>query len=391
MNALRMFLKRHRKLAFFPSVIRYKKMRAMKRSEISSLRLQTMKVNTSYALKQSFGAIVAICLLNLGPLAKASMPEHVKASLNRMVGDWVLTTELGDRTVSETVTFESRGNEDVIFYEVIGESFLTGEPTRMTGIFAWDEQARKVMEHGFTHEGGTLTAKHDITVDGWTDQVTRTHFMDGRHVSETVDRVFTFQSADRFTLVWKNRMVDGNSEPGMMSVFTRQKIQQTGEKWSGAVKRGISDLSTEFLMTLHAPLDPAQAIDAALMIYNVREGGWVKGPRIEGKLKAPAADWLRILPDGTMRLDVRGTIETADGALIYINYGGVIRHTEVSQAKEQSGEIIAADEMYFVISVNMRTSDERYLWVNQAQYVGKMSRAKEGAGSFVEYDIFAVK
>jgi hypothetical protein len=87
---------------------------------------------------------------------------------------------------------------------------------------------------------------------------------------------------------------------------------------------------------------------------------------------------------------VRGTIETADGALIYVNYGGVIRHTEVSQAKEQSGETIAADEMYFVISVNMRTSDERYLWVNQAQYIGKMSRVKEGEGSFVEYDIFAV-
>lgn len=348
-------------------------------------------MNTTRALKQSFGAIVTICLLHLGPLAKASMPEHVKASLNRMVGDWMLTTELGDRTVSETVTFESRGDDDVIFYEVIGESFLTGEPTRMTGIFAWDEQAGKVMEHGFTHDGGTLTAIHDISVDGWTDQVTRTHFMDGRHVSETVDRVFTFQSADRFTLVWKNRMVDGNSEPGMMSVFTRQKIQQTEEKWSGSVKRRITDLSAEFVMTLHAPLDPAQAIDAALMIYNVREGGWVKGPRIEGKLKAPAADWLRILPDGTMRLDVRGTIETADGALIYINYGGVIRHTELSLAKEQSGEIIADDEMYFVISVNMRTSDERYLWVNQAQYVGKMNRVKEGAGSFVEYDIFAVK
>ena len=91
-----------------------------------------------------------------------------------------------------------------------------------------------------------------------------------------------------------------------------------------------------------------------------------------------------------MRLDVRGTIETTDGALIYVNYGGVIRQTEVSEAKSQSGEVIDADEMYFVISVTMRTSDKRYLWVNQAQYVGKMRRVKEGDGSFVEYDIFAV-
>ena len=37
----------------------------------------------------------------------ASMPEAVKASLNRMVGQWVLSTELGDRTVTESITFES--------------------------------------------------------------------------------------------------------------------------------------------------------------------------------------------------------------------------------------------------------------------------------------------
>ena len=144
-------------------------------------------------------------------------------------------------------------------------------------------------------------------------------------------------------------------------------------------------------MTLHAPLDRAQEIDSALVIHNVREGGWVKGPGIEGKLRAPAADWLRILPDGTMRLDVRGTIETNDGALIYISYGGVIRPTAESRAKEQAGGVIVADEMYFVTAVNMRTSAEPYKWVNHAQYVGKMTRVKEGEKSFVEYDIFAVK
>ncbi|MDB4651713.1 DUF3237 domain-containing protein, partial [Verrucomicrobia bacterium] len=73
--------------------------------------------------------------------------------------------------------------------------------------------------------------------------------------------------------------------------------RETGIKGSGAEKREPTDLSTEYVMTLHAPLDPGQAIDASLIIYNVREGGWVKGPRIEGKLKAPAADWLRILPE----------------------------------------------------------------------------------------------
>ena len=51
-----------------------------------------------------------------------------------------------------------------------------------------------------------------------------------------------------------------------------------------------TSISTEYVMTLHAPLDPPQEIDSALVIHNVREGGWVKGPGIEGKLRAPAAD-----------------------------------------------------------------------------------------------------
>jgi len=44
-----------------------------------------------------------------------------------------------------------------------------------------------------------------------------------------------------------------------------------------------TSVQTEYLMTLHAPLDAPQAIDQGLLIYNVPPGGWVEGPRIKGK------------------------------------------------------------------------------------------------------------
>jgi len=50
-------------------------------------------------------------------------------------------------------------------------------------------------------------------------------------------------------------------------------------------------ISTEYLMTLYAPLEAAQEIDSSLYVYNVRPGGWVKGPRINGTLLAPGGDW----------------------------------------------------------------------------------------------------
>ena len=78
-------------------------------------------------------------------------------------------------------------------------------------------------------------------------------------------------------------------------------------------------------MTLQAPLDAPQAIDQGLLVYNVQPGGWVEGPRIKGKLLAPAADWLRVMPSGVLRLDVRGTIQTDDGDLVYVTYSGAIQ------------------------------------------------------------------
>ncbi|MEH2610063.1 hypothetical protein V1293_002352 [Bradyrhizobium sp. AZCC 1693] len=69
-----------------------------------------------------------------------------------------------------------------------------------------------------------------------------------------------------------------------------------------------TSMQTEYLMTLHAPLDAPQAIDQSLLIYNVQPGGWVDGPRIKGKFVGPGADWLRVMPSGVFRLDVRATM-----------------------------------------------------------------------------------
>lgn len=151
-----------------------------------------------------------------------------------------------------------------------------------------------------------------------------------------------------------------------------------------------TDISTEYLMTLHAPLDAPLTIDESLIIYNVLDGGWVKGPKIEGKLRAPGGDWLQLLSDGTLRIDVRLTIETDDGALIYLSYNGVARRTGESMAKRARGEIVGPDDMYFITAPTMRTSSERYDWLNHVQCIGKMVQSKSGEGAHVKYDVFVV-
>ena len=152
-----------------------------------------------------------------------------------------------------------------------------------------------------------------------------------------------------------------------------------------------TNISTEYLMTLYAPLDPPQKIDDSLSIYNVRPGGWVKGPRIKGTLIAPGADWVRVMPNGNVRLDVRGTIKTDDGALIYISYNGIVSMSPEVAKRRANGETLASTDQYFLTAPTMETSSKAYLWLNHLQCVGKIVESKAGDGAFVKYDIFAVR
>lgn len=150
-------------------------------------------------------------------------------------------------------------------------------------------------------------------------------------------------------------------------------------------------VETEFLMTLYAPLDPPQQIDSTLSIYNVGAGGWVKGPKINGTLIAPGADWLRVNPSGSLRLDVRASIRTDDGALVYISYNGIISQTPETFERFVAGEVMKSDDMYFITAPTLATASEKYAWLNHVQCIGKMVEVKAGEGSYVKYDIFVVR
>src|SRR5262245_65326916 len=84
----------------------------------------------------------------------------------------------------------------------------------------------------------------------------------------------------------------------------------------------LTQITTEYIMTLHSPLDPPQNANSDLQIYNVRAGGWVRGPAIRGEVIAPSGDWLRTMPNGARKLDVRLSIKADDGSIIFMSYTG---------------------------------------------------------------------
>jgi hypothetical protein len=118
-------------------------------------------------------------------------------------------------------------------------------------------------------------------------------------------------------------------------------------------------------MMTSTPLPPADlgiTSSGHRLIVQIQESIW-EGERLRAKLKpgTAAADWMVIGPDGTAHIDIRLTLETHDGALIYVHYTGRRDFTQVSQGIDAPVYITPLFE----------TSDERYLWLNKIQAVGK--------------------
>jgi hypothetical protein len=87
----------------------------------------------------------------------------------------------------------------------------------------------------------------------------------------------------------------------------------------------------------------------------------IKGDRLSGEMVGSSgADWLLIGPEGTATLDVRLAFRTDDGATIFTQYHG---RADVSQGLNLP--------LTLYIAPRFETCDERYLWLNRIQAIGK--------------------
>jgi hypothetical protein len=132
-------------------------------------------------------------------------------------------------------------------------------------------------------------------------------------------------------------------------------------------------LNYEYLCTAEAELEPGQPVgktpQGTRNIVYVKSGV-VTGPKIKGRVLPGGGDWLLVRPDGISEVDVRATIETDDGALIYTHYRGVI--------DGKTG--------YFRTTPRYETASEKYAWLNDIVAVGVGSAIEKG----VRYHIYQI-
>jgi hypothetical protein len=116
-------------------------------------------------------------------------------------------------------------------------------------------------------------------------------------------------------------------------------------------------------------------------------GGRFAGERLSGRVLPGGADWQVIRADGVADLDARYTLETEDGALIYVRNRGY-RHGPAEVLKKLSaGENVAPSLYYMRTTPLFETGDARYAWLNRIVCVATGARRP----SAVELEVYEVK
>lgn len=139
-------------------------------------------------------------------------------------------------------------------------------------------------------------------------------------------------------------------------------------------------------ITLAAPQELGESPLGRRRIINIT-GGSFRGERLSGKVLPGGADWQVIRSDGVADLDARYTLETSDGALIYVRNHGY-RHGPADVLKKlAAGEDVDSSLYYMRTTPLFETGDARYTWLNRLICVGTGARGK----SSVHLEVFEVK
>ena len=114
--------------------------------------------------------------------------------------------------------------------------------------------------------------------------------------------------------------------------------------------------------TLQIPFEVIGPTPEGIRLNAYVTGGEAQGPKILGKLRFAGGDWLLVRPDGVAILDVRTTLETHDGALIYVTHKGIWDLGEKGYENVLRGNTLP-DGLHIRTTPTFHTSHAAYQWL----------------------------
>jgi hypothetical protein len=138
------------------------------------------------------------------------------------------------------------------------------------------------------------------------------------------------------------------------------------------------------------------SLGEALDVGNVRQGrrrivpltsGTFVGPELNGTLLPGASgDWQIVLPDGSALGDIRFTLQTDHGDLLYVRSHGVRHGSPEVLARLSRGEEVDASEYVFRTSTQIEAAAPDLDWLNKGVFISVAGRQPGG----VIYEVYLV-
>jgi Protein of unknown function (DUF3237)/Muconolactone delta-isomerase len=130
--------------------------------------------------------------------------------------------------------------------------------------------------------------------------------------------------------------------------------------------------------TLGEPLDLGAIVQGRRRIVPLTGGTFI-GPEISGTLLPGAsADWQTVLPDGTALGDVRYTLQTDGGGLLYVQSRGVRHGPAEVLARLGRGEDVDPSEYTFRAATQLETAAPGLDWLNKGVFISVGGRQAAG-------------
>jgi len=143
----------------------------------------------------------------------------------------------------------------------------------------------------------------------------------------------------------------------------------------------MAELRTELLVELRVDLEEPQEVGATphgnRRIFYIK-GGTFAGPKLKGEVLPGGGDWLVVRPDDTWKLDVRETLRTDDGQLIYMTALGIFHVATETIQRFARDHRVDSSEYYFRTTPAFETGSEKYGWLNRTVAVGTCERTPTG-------------
>lgn len=153
-----------------------------------------------------------------------------------------------------------------------------------------------------------------------------------------------------------------------------------------------AELKSEFLFSMDAELNPPDVAGPGplgMRMIAIVKGGRFEGPGLSGELLPGGGDWALMRADGVLQIDVRATLRSDDGAVIYASYGGRMDIPAELQPKvfdRTQAESVDPSAYYFRTCPLFETGAEKYAWLNRIQAVGIGRLTSRG----VAYDVHRI-